>query len=109
MSFNGLLNQTISVKNPTGVQDLHGKRAFGASVDLRCRFERVYRTIRTAEREREPIHAQAMIGPGTVVQIGAQVTFGSDKFRVIERQDAPGRSGAVHHYELMLQQWEFGS
>lgn len=109
MSFNSLLRQTITVKNPTGAKDLHGKETLGSGTDYSCRFERVYKVITTAQRDKVPIQAQAIVGRGATVQIGAQVTFGSDKYRVMVRNDAPGRNGAIHHYELMLQEWEFQS
>ena len=109
MSFNGLLNQTISVKNPTGAKDLHGKKTLSSAVEYACRFERTYKTIVTAERDREPIHALVAVGPDANVVKGAQVTFGGEVFRVMQRADAPGRNGQIHHYELMLQEWEFGS
>lgn len=107
MSLSGLLNQSITVENPTGSRDLHGKPALGAAATVQCRFERKYRTIVTAGREQEPIHAVAVVGPTADVEIGAAVTFGSDKYRVLERADAPGRNGSIHHYELMLQLWSF--
>ncbi len=109
MSFQGLLRQTISVKNQTGTKDLHAKDGFGSATDVRCRFEAVYKTITTAERERTPIHAIAAIPASATVERGAQVTYGSDVYRVLERSDVPGRNGAIHHYELMLQLWSYGS
>lgn len=109
MSFLGLLRQTITVRNPSGTKDLHGKDAFGSATDIRARFERTYKTIVTAQREREPIHAIAAIPSTANVQVGAKVTFGSDLYRVLERADVPGRNGSVHHYELMLQLWSFAS
>lgn len=109
MSFNSLLRQTITVKNPTGAKDLHGKETLGSGVDYACRFERVYKVITTAERDKVPIQGMAVVKPSAVVNIGAQVTFGTDKYRVMVRNDAPGRNGSIHHYELMLQEWEFQS
>ena len=109
MSFNGLLRQSITIKNPSGDPDLHGKESFGAAATVRCRFERTYKTIVTAQREREPVHAVAIVPPATIVSRGAQVQFGSDLYRVIERADAPGRNGQLHHLELMLQEWSFAS
>lgn len=109
MSFLGLLRQTITVNNPSGTKDLHGKDAYGASATVKARFERTYKTIVTAQREREPIHAIAAIPSTANVQVGAKVTFGSDLYRVLERADVPGRNGSVHHYELMLQLWSFAS
>lgn len=107
MSFQGLLRQTISVKNPTGAKDLHAKDAFGAAADVKCRFERVFKTIVTANREKEPIHAMAAIMPTAAVAKDAQVTYGSDVYRVMQVSDSPGRNGSIHHYELMLQLWSY--
>lgn len=109
MSFLSLLRQSITVKNPTGAKDLHGKETLGSSATVKCRFERVYKVITTAERDKVPIQAQAVVPASASVSIGAQVTFGTDKYRVMVRNDAPGKNGSIHHYELMLQEWEFQS
>lgn len=109
MSFNALLRQTISVKNRDGARDLHGKRALGDSTEYRARFERTYKTIVTPEREREPIHGIVFVPKDAEINIGAQVTYGSEEFRVLERQDVVGRNGRTHHYELLVQLWSFGT
>lgn len=107
MSFNSLLRQSISVENPSGSKDLHGKDSFGSATTVKCRFERVYKTITTAQREREPIHGMAIVPPTATVEQGAKVTFGTDTYRVMARSDAPGKNGSIHHYELMLQLWSY--
>ena len=109
MSFTALLRQTISVKSMDGARDLHGKRALGTATEYRARFERTYKTIVTAEREREPIHAVVFVGKDADIEVGAQVTYDSQEYRVLERSDVAGRNGRVHHYELMLQLWSFNS
>lgn len=109
MSFNALLRQTISVKNRDGARDLHGKQALGSSTDYKARFERTYKTIVTAEREREPIHGIVFVPKNVDISIGAQLIYGSEEFRVLEREDVVGRNGRVHHYELLVQLWSFGS
>jgi hypothetical protein len=109
MSFAGLLNQSLEIANKNNTPDLHGRDSFGSESTVNCRFERVYKTIVTAEREREPIHAQAMIGTGFVPTRGARVQYGGTTYRCIEIAEAPGRNGQVHHYELMLQEWDYAS
>lgn len=109
MSFTSLLRQTIIISNPSGTPDLHAKDSFGSPTTVKCRFERVYKTIVTATREREPIHGMAIIAPGFVPEEGGKVEFGTDVYRIMTRSDAPGKAGRIHHYELQLQLWEFGS
>ncbi len=109
MAISHLLKQTITVKNPSGSKDLHGKPALGSAFTLKARVERTSKVIATENREREPLHAIIFVGPATEVERGAQVTYSSDTYRVLERSDVVGRNGALHHYELMCQLWSFGS
>jgi hypothetical protein len=108
VSLAGLTNQTISLQNPSGTHNKHGQPAYSSAVSVNSRFELTSKVIKTAERERDPINAIAIIGPGTVPQIGAKVTYGSTVYKVIAISSAPGASGVIHHYELMLQLWSFG-
>jgi len=107
MSVTSLSKQTITIENPSGIQDRHGKKAFGAAASAKCRFERIYKTIVTAEREREPIHAMVGLPPSYTVAIGARVTYGSDQYRVLQIAESPGANGNVHHRILMLQLWGY--
>jgi hypothetical protein len=107
MSINQLLNQTITVKIPTGSHDVHGKPALGAEVEYRARIERTYKTIITPNKDREPVHAVGFVGPDSNIPIGSQVVYGSDTYRVLQRSDVVGRRGRLHHNELMLQLWSF--
>lgn len=109
MSFAGLLRQSIAISNPNNTPDLHGKDSYASPMTVKCRFERVYKTIVTANRDREPIQGQAVILPSFTPVEGAKVVFGGEAYRVMARSDAPGRNGQVHHYELMLQLWSYGS
>lgn len=108
MSVKRFLKQTISVKNPTGSTDRHGDEGLGAATDVAARVERVYKVTVDKERERQPIHMKFIVGPDATVEIGAQVTYDGVEYRVLERNDAPGRRGDISHYELMCQYWSFG-
>lgn len=107
MSISHLLNQSISVRNPSGTRDLHGKRALGTATTVRARFERTNKTIVTAEREREPIDGIVFVGPSATVEIGAKVTYDGTDYRVMTRSDVVVGSGGLHHYELMVQLWSY--
>jgi hypothetical protein len=107
MAFNSLLRQTISVKNPSGSRDLHAKTALGAATEHRARFERTYKTIVTAEREREPIHGIIFTKSDATIEIGAQVTYSGEVYRVMQRDDVVGKNGSVHHYEFLVQLWSW--
>lgn len=108
MGVTHLLKQTLSIKNPSGATDGQGRPALGAATSVKARVELVYKTILNQDREAIPIHAEAVVGPGETVAIGAQATFDSQVYRVMVIKDAPGRNGDVHHYELMLQLWNYG-
>lgn len=107
MSLRGLLRQSVIIKNPTGTSDRHGKDTLGSATTVRARFERKYKIIYSADKEKTPIHGICIVNPDTDVEIGAQLEFDGQKYRVLERNDATGRKGDVHHYELMCQYWSF--
>ncbi len=107
MSFAGLLNQTISVKNPTSTRDKHGNLGLGSATSISARFERTNKIIVTKDREREPIHGIAAIGPNDTVEIGAQITYDGDQYRVMTKADAVNRDGSIHHVEVMTQLWSW--
>lgn len=109
MALTHLLNQTISVQEPTGARDMHGKKALSSATEYRARFERTYKTIITAEREREPIHGIVFVDDDTDIDVGSKVTYDSNAYRVMERSDLVLGNGKVHHRELMVQLWSFGS
>lgn len=109
MSLKSFLKHTISVENPTGSTDRHGDDAFGAATDVPARAERKFKVTVDKDKERRPIHMQFIVGPSSTVLIGARVTYDGEVYRVVERNDAPGRRGDIHHYELMCQYWSFSS
>lgn len=109
MSVSTLSNQTITVENPTGLRDKHGKNAFSAGTSVSCRFERTYKTIKTEQREREPIHAIAGVPPGSSILVGARVTYDGQTYRALSVAEAIDGAGNVHHRELMLQLWSYAS
>lgn len=107
MSVSTLSNQSVLIQNPTGTRDKHGQSAFDAGATVSVRFERTYKTIKTEEREREPIHALMGSVPSIDVQIGAKVTYDSEVYRVITVAEAVDGSGNVHHRESNLQLWSY--
>lgn len=109
MSLSTLSNQTVTIENPSGTRDKHGKPDFGASASASVRFERTYKTIKTSEREREPIHALMGCPASVTIEKGARVTYGSDTYRALEVAEAIDSGGSVHHREVMLQLWSYSS
>lgn len=110
MALAHLLNQTVSVINPGGSLNRHGDPTFtGPGVEYRARFERTHKSISTEERDRAPIHGVAIVGPTADISNGAQLTYDGTKYKVVERSEAIGRSGNVHHIELMCQLWSYAA
>lgn len=107
MSVTNLSNQTVSIANPSGTRTRTGQANFSAASNAQVRFERTYKTIKTEEREREPIHAVMGVPPDVSISVGAKVTYGSEVFRAMTIAEAIGPGGAVHHREVNLQLWSF--
>lgn len=107
MSVSSLSNQSVTIQNPSGTRDKHGQAAYGAAATAYVRFERTYKTIKTPEREREPIHAIVGLPADITITRGSKVTYGSEVYRVIDLAEAIGPGGSVHHREAMLQLWSY--
>lgn len=107
MSISTLSNQTVTIENPSGTRTRTGQDNFGAPTTVACRFERTYKTIKTENREREPIHAVMGVDGGITIQAGAKVTYSGEVFRAITIAEAIDGSGAVHHREVNLQLWSY--
>src|SRR5690554_2327663 len=104
-SINHLLNQQVTIENPTGERDGTGKIRTATPTTYRARVERVHKTIARDNQETEPIHLEVFLAPQAVVVRGAKLTYGGVAYRVIEVSDEVGKNGSVHHYELMCQRW----
>lgn len=107
MTVDTLSNQSVTIENPSGARDKHGQSGFSAPFSASVRFERTYKTIKTENREREPINAVMGCPASVSIQRGAKVTYGSDAYRAIMVQEAIDGSGNVHHREVMLQLWSY--
>jgi len=109
MSFGHFLQHDLIIKNPTGNRSKTGRAALGVGTVTKGRFQRKYKTIVTAEKEREPIHGEVWIAPDTTCSVGAQITYDSDLFRVIEIAGIPLGNGKIHHQEALVQLWSYAS
>lgn len=107
MSFNGLLKQTITLRNKSGTRDKQGQPGYASPSSLSARVQRTHKTIATADRDRTPIHAIVFIGPSTEPEIDSKVTYDGTDYRVMAVEDVVGRNGQTHHFELMCQLWSF--
>lgn len=108
MALNSFLTEAITVRSPSGSADRHGRDELSSAITVRARAERRFKVVVDKERERQPVHMAFIVGPGNEIEIGAKITYGGRDYRVLERNDAPGRRGKIHHYELMCQYWSFG-
>lgn len=104
MSFNALLNQTVTISRRTG-SDVHTKETYSAGVDARARFERKASVIVTQEREREPIDGIVFIKPNVDVEVGDRLAYNSTNYKVMAVEDVVLGNGTVHHKELKVQVW----
>lgn len=107
MGIEQLLNQTIAVKNPRTTRDKSGNQSLGSSVSMRARAQRTNKIIATATSDREPIDLIVFVTDS--VEIGAQVTYDSQQYRVMAVNDRVGYGGTTHHLELMCQHWSYAS
>lgn len=107
MSLAALLNQTISVQNPTGTVGKHGEKALGSATQMAARVQRTSRTIVTPDREREPIHAVIYVAGSRTVEYGAKITYGTETYRVMSKAEGVDGAGDVQNIKLECQLWSY--
>lgn len=105
MSFNGLLNQTVTVYSEGTSRDKQGRLAPGAGTSHKARVERTSEVTMLATKEMVPIDAIMFIDGTATLKEGLKVDYGDDSFRVMKYSEVVGRNGLVHHYEVKAQKW----
>lgn len=105
MSFNGLLNQTVTVYSEGTSRDKQGRLTAGAGTSHRARVERTSDVMLTATKEAIPIDAIMFIAASATLKEGLKVDYAEDSFRIMKYSEVVGRNGLVHHYEVKAQKW----
>lgn len=107
-SIKHLLNQSVSIENPTEERDRYGKPILQPDLEYAARVERVHKTITSDDKEQEPVHLEVYLPDDAAVVRGGKLTYKDESYRIMSVEDAVGRNGRIHHLELMCQLWEFG-
>lgn len=104
MSFNGLLNQTVTI-TAGSARDKFGKLTFGSGTDYKARFEKTSKNIFNKQNELEPIDGVVFVKPDTTVSIGDRLVHNSLTYKVMKIDEVVVGTGTLHHKELMVQEW----
>lgn len=101
-----LLNQTITVQAPTGV-DNYGSPTGGSQSSVSARVELYSREVVNARGERvittHRIYTQDAIGIDDLIWLPGADTAETSEARRPQRVDShPDENGATHHYETVV-------
>lgn len=109
MAIGNFFKTSSTIENPSSVVGKHGASGFGSATTVFCRFEKTSRTMVKPDGEKTPIDGVVFYPASTTVLIGGRLTIAAVAYRVLAIEDVQGRGGSTHHFELMVQQWSFGS
>jgi hypothetical protein len=104
MSYEGMLNQTITVAN-TNNHDRYGRQTFGSSTNIKCRFEKKNQTRLLPNGETQVIHGIIFAQPTITINTDDKITFGSDTYKVVNKETVVVGNGSSHHLELEVVKW----
>lgn len=105
MSFIGLLNQTITLRRKSGY-DGYGRESMGSATTYRCRFQQTNRTILLATGDSIILDGYIDVLGTCPVQNNDRITYNGEDYRVINRKEAIGRNGNLHHITLGVKLWQ---
>ena len=105
MSFTGLLQQTATVQNKSAL-DRYGRQIFGSSSTINCRFEKSNKTILLSNGETATIDGIIFVNNDTTVNTDDKITFGSDTYKVVNKNTVVLGNGRTHHIELEVVKWQ---
>jgi hypothetical protein len=104
MSFNGLLNQTITLYNSSSVDD-YGRETFGSATSVKGRVEIVNKSLLLPNGDVKQIDAIAFVKPSVTIDNDDKVTYNSVNYKVVGKSIQVGRNGSTHHYQIELSRW----
>lgn len=104
MSFNGLLNQTITLYASTSLDD-YGRESFGTATSVKARVEIVNKSQLLPNGDVKQIDAIAFVKPSVTIDNDDKVTYNSVNYKVVGKSIQVGRNGSTHHYQIELTRW----
>lgn len=105
MSFNGLLNQDLTIYNRSG-RGGDGRPSFGSGTSIKARLQPKTKRKLMANGDVLTIDAIAFVKADQTINTDDKVTAGGVTYRVVDVYPVPGGNGATHHKEVNLAKWQ---
>lgn len=99
------LNQTITVYSKTGY-NLYGEVTTGSGTSVSARVELTNKNVLQPNGQVVTLLARVFVGPTASISIEDRVDFGSNKYKVFNKDVLVDSNGTTRHYELQLTQWQ---
>lgn len=104
MSYSGLLNQSVQIKQKTGL-DRHGRELTGSATSYAARFERKTRNLFQPNGSIITIEARVFLPNTAVVAVDDELVYDNASYRVVVIKDQQGRA-ARHHITVEVTKWQ---
>lgn len=104
MSIAGLLNQTITISNQSGLND-DGSLSYSAGRSAKSRFQPKQKRVLVADGSVLVVDAIAFLLPSETIATDDKVTYNAIDYKVLDVYEVPDQNGDTHHLELRLIKW----
>lgn len=104
MSYTGLLNQTVQIKQRSSY-DRHGREVTGTATSYAARFERHTRNIFQPNGSVLVIEGKVFLPNTAVVSLNDELIYDGTSYRVVIINDQQGAT-ARHHISCEVTKWQ---
>lgn len=100
MSFDSLLNQSVSIQNTTSKNAFNEETLGSSTVEL-ARVEPSNQMLFDDTGEEITADAVFFLQPDTTAQMASVITHDSTTYRIFRIKSIPGMNGIIHHVEAV--------
>jgi hypothetical protein len=104
MSFESLLNQTITIYNKAST-DKWGRKTVGSGTSVSARLKEATDTFLLPNGEVQIVDGVAYVDAGTTVSVDDKISYNSIDYRVLKKEVQVDGAGTNHHIKLILIKW----
>ena len=105
MSFQSLLNQSITISNKSGY-DRYGKETTTGNTVVSARVEVKNQVKLLGNGETYVVNAIAFLPSTTTVNIDDKISYNGVDYKVLNKELVKQANGTTHHLELELRLWQ---
>ena len=105
MSFNSLLNQTITLYTKNSY-DAYGREVVGAGANHLARVQAKTKSILLPNGQLQQIDAVVFLKSDVTIDINDRMDYLGTKYKVVGKSTAVVGSGGTHHLTVQIAKWQ---